>query len=480
MIRRTALALAGLLVFAGGLFAHNIIIEHHEIPLEIDTYGRFKQNTGPFMWAQFDSMRTHWDLTGYPGGYFARIGLRDYDEGRPPAPESMEVDFPDPEVCEMDTLGSASEQWVYLYKDEFALWLDGIDFSQATYRFIGNYVLDLRIYATPMYDGSGWITATSWAYEIIPGIPYQASEQHTKRIVAKGKVKVPLSGDYYWPCLVIRDRMIFTDNFGTEDRRWIYEWVVPGHFLGGNGVAAAMSQNGASEDFIVAEQLFQMERCDIPGWDGIPPTFANATVVGDTDDTGPYVVSVEIEDDEEDIGADSLFYRVDGGAWTAVESDSDDLGTCWYTIPSVTAPATVDYYFWAMDDFCETEEIEFWSTWPVCSPESTMITFHVTGVGVEEPGAPGAGGAVTVSPNPFTRSARFTVSLAGTATAEVRLYDLSGQLVRSLSLYADGKGPREATWDGTDFRGRRLAAGTYIWRVTGAGCKEAGKLVLDR
>ncbi len=468
----------GLMLLTGTGMSHNITISSDEIPLEIDTWGRFKQNQAPFMWTPFDSLRTHWDLTGHPGGYFARVGLRDYDEGRAPAPESMEVDVPDPDVCEMDTLGSNSEQWVYLYKTDFALWTDGIDFSQGGFRFIGNYYPDARVYATPIYHGAGWMTSITWTYEIIPGIPYTAVESHIKRIVAKGKVKVPLSGEYYWPCLVVRDYMEFTDTMGSNDRRWIYEWLVPGHFLGANGVAAAMSQNGASENFMVVEQFFQMERCTVPDWDLIPPEFAEPTVITDTGDAGPYALSCAIFDDD-DVGVESLYYRVDEGNWLAVGSDSSDEDVYWYTIPQVTPPARVDYYFWAMDDFCELEEIEFWTTWPVCSPESTMVTFIVDQVGIEEEPEPAVACRFTAEPNPFTRSTRLRLAHSVLRHADARIYAIDGQLVRTLSLYPSG-GALEAHWNGLDFKGRTLPACSYLYQVDAGEKTLSGRLTLNR
>ena len=457
--------------------AHDIQIDHHEIPLEIDTYGRYQQNSSIFMWTPFDSMRTHWDLTNYPGGLFTRTGLRDYDEGRYPAPESMEVDPPDPEVVSMDTLGNNMEQWVYFYKTEFGLFLDGIDFSQLQYRFIGNYLPDAPVYVTAMYRGSGWLSAITWQYDLLPGIPYVANEQHTKRIVAKGKVKVPMSGDYYWPCLVIKDRSVFTDNLGSEDRRWIYEWVTPGHFAGGNGVAAAQSQNGASEDFINVDNLFLLSQLDVPDWDLVPPEFANTTVWPDTSYEGPFAVSSEITDDDA-VGAESLFYRVDGGEWEAVGSDSS-TDACWFTIPQVSSPATVDYFIWAMDEFCVDDSIEFWTTWPVCSPESTMITFTVSSTGVEEGTGILPATSLAVRPNPFFRTARIALSTPGVAKATARVYSPAGRLVRTLEL-AGTRGTLEATWDGRDSDGNELPAGTYPFSVHAPGVHETGKLALHR
>lgn len=476
MVRNITVVGIILLLLSGAGIARSIMVKSHETPLEVGTYGRYRQNQAIFMWTPFDSMRTHWDLTQYPGGYSARVGLRPASEGRPPAPDSMRMAT----ILQKDTLGSGAVQDIYLYKTNFGFYIDGIDVTQQQFRFIGNYQPDYRVYTFPVYRGAGWMTEFQWVYELLPGVFIVFNQKNTKRIVAEGKVKVPMSGDYYWPCLVIRNYYEFRDNMGsTPQLRWIYEWLVPGRFSGANGIAAALSQNGASPDFLNVEQFLQLEYLSVPGWDMIPPTFEDAVELSDTSDTGPFVVSTKILDNEA-VGPESLFYRVNEGSWTSVGSDSSDGDAYFYTIPEVSSPARVDYFYWAMDEFSAAESIEIWTTWPVCSPESTMITFNVEQVGLEDrPAAPGLP-AVRVGPNPFTGSTRFSVSLPGAEPAELRLYSTTGRLVRSLTLYPDARGRAERVWDGTDFRGRRLAAGTYLWQVGPDAATARGKLVLER
>jgi hypothetical protein len=473
----SVLLLAGL---AAWIPAHNILIESHEIPMEVGTYGRFSQNRSIFMWTPFDSTLNHWNLTGYPGGQWARVGLVDPDEGDPPAPESMAVDPPDPTILEVDTLGSGSVQHIYEDKDSFALYIDGIDFSQQGYRFIGNYIPDANVYVTPMYYGGGWISSITWQYEIIPGVPYQATEQHTKRICAKGKVKVPISGDYWWPCLVIRDNMIYYDNMGTNDNRWIYEWVVPGVFTGANGVAAACSQNGASKDFINVETFMQLSSTNIPGADVRPPQFSNTRVWPDTTTAGPFVVWSVIQDNDS-VAEESLFYRVNLGEWVAVEPDSERADTFYFTIPEVTPPARIDYYIWARDEYCADNDIDLWTTWPVCSPESTMITFNslATGVSQAEPPLPGRIG-LSCSPNPFQGATTFYFAYPKANQAAIKVFATSGELVRSLPMQPGAGRGFEAQWDGHNEDGIPVPAGTYLYRVESGSYTETRKVTLTR
>ena len=475
------------LFFAVGLAAwlpaQNLVIESHEVPSVEGTYSKFKQNNASFTWPEFDSTRTHWDLTSYPGPLWARVGLVDWTAGQEPAPESMQVDAPDPQVLEIDTLGGGSVQTIYEYMDSTGLYIDGIDFKQVildTYRFIGNYRPDARVYALPMHYGASWSSAIGWTYEFFPGIPYSATETHTKKIVARGKVRVPISGVYYWPCLVIRDYMTFADNLGSDESRWIYEWVVPGLFSGANGVAAAMSQNGASQNFTTVATMMQLGVANVPGWDLRPPAFSHTRVWPDTSFAGPYVVWSVVQDNDT-VAEESLFYRVDTGAWVGTEPDSARADTFYFTIPPIAQSSRIDYYIWARDRFSAENDIDLWTTWPVCSPESTMITFGVDLTGAAEPGPsmPGRIG-LSASPNPFGEGTRFYFNYPNVRRAEIKVFSSSGELVRSLDMSPVPSLGFQAHWDGRDEEGVELPAGTYLYRVESRAYTQTRKVTLTR
>jgi len=67
----------------------------------------------------------------------------------------------------------------------------------------------------------------------------------------------------------------------------------------------------------------------------------------------------------------------------------------------------------------------------------------------------------------------------GTAT-EIRLavYDAAGALVRNLVRGRVDPGERTAVWDRTDCSGRRVAAGTYFYRLTADGRSVSGKAIV--
>ena len=322
--------------------SRELYIGHEDHPFVTGTHAEYTQNANMFTWTQFDSTATIWDLTVYPGEQTAAVHLMSPAAGDTPAPDT----FSSAELVELDTLGGGGVTWTYMAKDSFYLYGHGVDFF-AGYRFIGNYQPDAQIYFFPMYLGSGWITSWMWTYLLDGWLPYSANEIHQKQVVSQGWVKTEVTGGQYWPCLVVRDNYIFTDNFGSNDQRWLYEWIVAGRFAGGNGLAAALSTNGASKDFVIVANMLRMKTLDIPGWDLLLPVFDSTTVWTDTSFTGPYPVSSIITDDDA-VGADSLFYRVNSDTFVGVGHDSVVGDKYFFSMPGVASSCTISYYLWGL------------------------------------------------------------------------------------------------------------------------------------
>jgi hypothetical protein len=450
-----------LIMFGMNLFAWaqpDVLIERDDVPLLIGQSANFEQNSDVFQWDPFDSLLLWWDLTGYPGGRTSRVHLLDPSQGWSPAPES----FPNAEILELDTLGSGDIVWSYISDTTYFFYIQGIDYETGGLRFLGNYQPDYRCYIYPIYDGAGWNTAWTWTYEVYPGIPYSANESHQKRIVAKGKVKVPFSGEHFWPCLVIRDYMEYTDNFGTVDTRWIYEWLVPGRFGGGNGVAAAQSMNGGSQNFLLVDNFFKMSDLYVPGWDLRCPDFANTTIWPDTTFEGPYLVSSTITDST-GVGADSLYYNINSGTFVGVGHDSVNGDVFYFTIPAVAQPCTLGYFLWAEDSFSVLNSVDIWNTDPICAPESTYYIFAAT-PGIEELVQESiSSDQMECFPNPFHQNLNITLWVLGGQDIGVKIYDNTGRCVKTLleEQYLSSE-VKNLLWNGTDQRGRTLASGVYF------------------
>lgn len=460
---RVATTLGFLLAFAffNLCFSAELFIGSEDVPFESGIYAEYTQNADMFFWTQFDSTATMWDLTVYPGEQTATVRLLDPAQGNPPAPDT----FPGAELVELDTLGDGSETWTYMSKDTFYLHALGIDFVAPPFRFIGNYQPDAQVYFFPLFYSSGWITSWTWAYDI--GLPYTANETHVKQVVARGWIKTEITGGQYWPCLVIRDNFTFSDNFGTNDQRWLYEWVVAGRFAGGNGLAAALSNNGDSKNFVVVNKMLRMKSLNVPGWDLTCPVFDSTTVWTDTSFAGPYLVS-SIITDPGGIGDDSLFFSVNSGNFTGVGHDSVLGDKYFFTIPEVSSSCTISYYLWAQDSFSVVNNIDIWTTDPEAAPENNLITFIVTLTGVEEGKWSDAvkDKVLRAYPNPFSSSVQISAITQDAGPALIKIFDQAGRLVRGFDLPEPPKKGQEKTvhlsWTGTDEFNRPVPSGMYF------------------
>jgi hypothetical protein len=84
-------------------------------------------------------------------------------------------------------------------------------------------------------------------------------------------------------------------------------------------------------------------------------------------------------------------------------------------------------------------------------------------------------------PNPFNPSTtiRFDVAPGG-AHVTLRIFDVTGRLVRTLVDGPAAPGNNSARWDGRDERGSEAATGVYLYRLEGPGFAQARKMVLVR
>jgi len=96
----------------------------------------------------------------------------------------------------------------------------------------------------------------------------------------------------------------------------------------------------------------------------------------------------------------------------------------------------------------------------------------------KEPKDPGtgveSGGAFVTrlgcaSPNPFNPQTTVNYGLAGRSNVTIRVYDLSGRVVRSLVGGVVEPGEHAVTWDGTTDAGTHAASGVYFVRMEGTG-----------
>ena len=89
------------------------------------------------------------------------------------------------------------------------------------------------------------------------------------------------------------------------------------------------------------------------------------------------------------------------------------------------------------------------------TPDSAYAAQHVPGGAERE-------SLIRAEPNPFRGSTSITLAGPAVAPAELRIFNVGGQHVRTLSCGASASGFRTAEWDGRDHAGRDVPPGVYL------------------
>ncbi len=98
-----------------------------------------------------------------------------------------------------------------------------------------------------------------------------------------------------------------------------------------------------------------------------------------------------------------------------------------------------------------------------------------TSVAQEESGAEIEVGAY---PNPFNPSTQIAFKLQAPAQVKLQIFNLNGQLMRTLVNGAMPSGAHHRTWRGTDQQGNHVASGTYLYRLQVDAKVKTGRLFL--
>ncbi|RPJ48527.1 MAG: T9SS C-terminal target domain-containing protein [Candidatus Latescibacterota bacterium] len=84
------------------------------------------------------------------------------------------------------------------------------------------------------------------------------------------------------------------------------------------------------------------------------------------------------------------------------------------------------------------------------------------------------------APNPFNPETKISYELDAATEAELRVFDSSGRLVRTLVSGQQDAGEYSIVWDGTSDDGRSLASGVYFYELSTDRGRESRKAVMVR
>jgi len=81
-------------------------------------------------------------------------------------------------------------------------------------------------------------------------------------------------------------------------------------------------------------------------------------------------------------------------------------------------------------------------------------------------------------PNPFNPSTTIIYTIPQTANTNLSIYNLKGQLVKTLVNDTVNVGEHRVVWNGTDNNGQSVSSGVYFYRLTTNGHSETRKMML--
>jgi hypothetical protein len=81
-------------------------------------------------------------------------------------------------------------------------------------------------------------------------------------------------------------------------------------------------------------------------------------------------------------------------------------------------------------------------------------------------------------PNPFNPNTKIDFNMPRKGEISIKIYNVRGELVKTLLNEVVEAGPGFAVWDGTNGRGSSVASGVYFYEVQADGQTKIGKMAL--
>ena len=109
--------------------------------------------------------------------------------------------------------------------------------------------------------------------------------------------------------------------------------------------------------------------------------------------------------------------------------------------------------------------------------------YELTPLGVEddpEAAVPTQSELLKNYPNPFNASTKISYRLTEAAATSLEIFNLRGELVRSLVNEVQSPRSYQIDWDGTDSEGREVSSGLYFYRLTSGDVSQTQKMSLLR
>lgn len=167
------------------------------------------------------------------------------------------------------------------------------------------------------------------------------------------------------------------------------------------------------------------------------------------------------------------------GDYCQMVSDNVGANLAW----AATLNGEQDVYFVRIGEFdCNGNGVGDLQDIANGAPDSNLndIPDECEGITTDVAETSGRLGAMSNSPNPFQKSTEIEYRMPAAGAARLQIYNLAGQLVRTLE-HADAQaGRNRTTWDGTDEQGASVESGIYFCQLDANGIRQTQRMLLLR
>jgi hypothetical protein len=241
------------------------------------------------------------------------------------------------------------------------------------------------------------------------------------------------------------------------------------------------SYTGPNHNIDLTLQLFKDE-----GWVLIPKCTPGVTTVNDVDTLTvnqtqtTWDIKIKVGNTGSSVAQNVSAQIFGGPAWLAIPDANG-------TYPDLAAGAsafntdqyTLDITNWPGGAFQVTMQV-FWQD-NCGGNHNQQMTVDLLPATQPTPVGKGPSNASRLDaniPNPFNPSTTIRYQIGESGNASLRIYDVSGALVRTLVDRTHNVGDYEARWDGRDQTGKAVASGVYFYRLETNRFTQTRRMVL--
>jgi hypothetical protein len=104
--------------------------------------------------------------------------------------------------------------------------------------------------------------------------------------------------------------------------------------------------------------------------------------------------------------------------------------------------------------------------------------YSTPATGIEEISSPGNFHLYQNFPNPFNPSTTIKYTLPSESSIQLKIFDIKGELIKSMTRDKIIAGDHEIAWDGTNDKGVRQPSGVYVYQLKVNNSSSARKMIL--